>query len=112
MDLVEDMDDLIDRHFANRQDYQRLNPLEDIESDRVFQSRYRFNKGNFERLTEELTPLFDVRRSEEACSVEHIVGSALEMMAGGHFFRLNGNCGGISLSTAHRNLYRFYTINS
>ena len=36
MDLVEDMDDLIDRHYANLQDYQRVNPLEDIGSDMLF----------------------------------------------------------------------------
>ena len=82
MDLVEDMDDLIDRHYANLQDYQRVNPLEDIGSDMLFQSWYRFNKCNFERLTEELTPLFDVRRSAEVCSAEQIVDSALEIMAG------------------------------
>ena len=78
----------------------------------LFQSRYRFNKCNFERLTEELTPLFDVRRSAEACSAEQIVGSALEIMAGAHSFHLNGNCGGFSIATGHRNLYRFYNINS
>ena len=112
MDLVEDYDDLIDRHYANVQEYHRIEPLESTANNRLFQARYRFNKFNFEKLTDELTPLFDVRRHAQGCTAEQIVGSALELMAGAHFFRLNGNCGGISQATAHRHLYRFYTIYS
>ena len=59
MDLVEDYDDLIDRHYANVQEYHRIEPLESTANNRLFQARYRFNKFNFEKLTDELTPLFD-----------------------------------------------------
>ena len=72
--IIEDFDDLIDRHYANIQDYQTLQPLVDIASDRLFQARYRFNKFNFEKRINELNQLFEVRRTVEACSPEQIVG--------------------------------------
>ena len=64
----------------------RIEPLENTTNNRLFQARYRFNKSNFEKLTDELTPLFNIRRTAEACSIEQIVGLALELMAGTHFF--------------------------
>ena len=39
MDLVEDMDDQIDQYYANLVDYHRLNPMEDIGSERIFKQR-------------------------------------------------------------------------
>ena len=52
MDLVEDYDDLIDRHYANVQEYHRIEPLESTANNRLFQARYRFNKFNFGKLAE------------------------------------------------------------
>ena len=69
MDLVEDYDDLIDRHYASLQDYHRIEPLENTANNRLFQARYLFNMFNFEKLNDELTPLFDVRRTAERLAV-------------------------------------------
>ena len=36
MDLVEDYDDLIDRHYANLHEYHRIEPLENTANNRLF----------------------------------------------------------------------------
>ena len=83
----------------------RVNPYDFYECDTQFKAIYRFNKVNCEQLTNLVQPFFDINRNR-GCDPRQIVCSGLEVMAGGHFFRVNGYACGISTSTAWRNLYR------
>ena len=86
----------------------RLNPLNDIPNDWEFKARYRFDKLNIQRLVDLITPLLDITTTNRGlpCSAQQIVCSGLEILAGGHFFRVNGYCGGMATGTAWSNLYR------
>ena len=87
----------------------RVNPYEIYVCDRQFKARYRFNKVSCAQLTNLVQPFFDINRNNHGlpCNPQQIVCSGLELMAGGHFFRVNGYASGISTTTAWRNLYRF-----
>ena len=87
----------------------RADPLLDIPNDREFKSRYRFVKHNVRRLVDMCVPIFNIKNNRRGlpCSAEQIVCSALEIMAGGHFFRVNGYAGGLCTGTAWKNLYRY-----
>lgn len=87
----------------------RADPLADIPNPREFKARYRFSKDNVRRLIGMVTPIFNINNSQRGlpCTPEQIVCSALEIMAGGHFFRVNGYGGGLCTTTAWINLYRY-----
>ena len=86
----------------------RLNPL-NIPNDREFKARYRFNKDNFRNIVEELCPHLKNPTTNRGlpCSPELIVGTGLEIMAGGHFFRVASSSTGVSTGTALNHLYRY-----
>ena len=49
MDLIEDYEDSIDRHYANFQDYHRLEPLEHIANDKIIPSKISFQYIQFNK---------------------------------------------------------------
>ena len=114
-DFQDEMDDLVDGYVHHVAQNQRrviipwvwLDPFA-TPSEREFTSRYRFSKDNCNRLVNMVTPLFDLNRNRrgEPCSARQIVCSGLEILAGGHFFRVNGYGGGIGKSTAWNNMYK------
>ena len=86
----------------------RVDPFNNYISERQFKARYRFNKRNCNQLVQMVIPYFDInnRRRGQPVAPQQIVCSGLDIMAGGHFFRVNGYGGGLGTSTAWRCLYR------
>ena len=114
MDFLDIEDAIIlDRHLNNPFRFQRrllnrVNPIEDTPNPRTFKSRYRFDRDNVMRILDLVEPIFYINRNRRGnpCSPLQIVCSALEILGGGHFFRVNGYAGGIGGTTAWTNLYR------
>ena len=86
----------------------RVDPFNNYISERQFKARYRFNKRNCNQLVQMVIPYFDInnRRRGQPVAPQQIVCSGLDIMAGGHFFRVNGYGGGLGTSTAWKCLYR------
>ena len=87
----------------------RLNPL-NIPNDREFKARFRFNKDNFRNIVEELCPHLKIQTTNHGlpCSPELLIGTGLEIMAGGHFFRVASLSTGVATATASNHLYRYW----
>ena len=70
--------------------------------------RFRFDRPNLHKVLELVKPFLDLGDSNRGLpiSAELIVCSALEMMAGGHFYRVGGYTSGTALSTAWKNMKR------
>ena len=79
----------------------RLNPL-DIPNEFEFKSRYRFNKESIQEIVELTSPFITLKPHNRGlpCSVEQIVCTGLEVVAGGHFFRVAGYGNGVCTTTA------------
>ena len=103
MDMLNFIDDLDlpdppQIHMYQRMQHNRINPLQDIHSPITFKRRYHFNKENVIKITEMVRPIFDINDYNQQgipLNAEQIVCSALELMSGGHFFRVNGDAGGV-----------------
>ena len=84
----------------------RINPLQDIHSPTTFKQRYHFNKENVIKIVEMVRPIFDINNQRARdqrgipLTAEQIVCSALELMSGGHFFRVNADASGVGYGTA------------
>ncbi|XP_023336552.1 uncharacterized protein LOC111707651 [Eurytemora carolleeae] len=87
----------------------RLDPFTDIQNEREFKARFRFDRPNLHKVVELVKPFLDLGDSNRGLpiSAELIVCSALEMMAGGHFYWVGGYTCGTALSTAWKNMKRF-----
>ena len=70
--------------------------------------RFRFDRENIFRIVQLVTPHLGrpVNNRGRPLSPEQIVCCGLEVLAGGHFFRIAGYCQGISTATAWKCLYR------
>ena len=64
---------------------------------------------NVQRLADLLRDQLNVNPTNRGlpCSVEQIVCSVSEILAGGQFFRVNSYAGGVCKSMAWKNLYRW-----
>ena len=61
------------------------------------------------KITEMVRPIFDINNYNQRglpLTAEQIVCSAFEVMSGGHFFRVNGDAGGVGYVTTRRSLYK------
>ena len=89
----------------------RVDPLDLPDS--YFKSRFRFSKNGVRRLVDLVRPNLNLNednpnaRRGQPFSAEQIVCSALNIMGGGHFQRVQGDCTGSVPSTAHKFLYKF-----
>ena len=111
LNFIDDLDlpDPPPIHRYPKMNRTRINPLQDIPSPTIFKQRYHFTKENVIKITEMVRPIFDINNYNQRglpLTAEQIVCSALEVMSGGHFFRVNGDAGGMGYGTARRSLYR------
>ena len=82
---------------------------------REFKIRYRFDKDNVRIIADIVRPHIHLFKPGDGMgagrptllSVEQIVCLGLEFLAGGHFFRVEGVCSGISTAAAWNYVYRF-----
>ena len=117
-DELDDLDDIAVLHdieqlgqYLPRTPFQprnRFNPIIDMQNEREFKLRFRFNKKSVEKLVQMVEPhlKFPTNKRGLPCTAEQIVCTGLELMAGGHFFRVAGYTTGVSTATAWRHLYR------
>ena len=78
--------------------------------DREFKMRYRFDKDHVVHLANMLAPHLvrnDVHHGYQRLTPLETVCSALDILGGGHFQRVEGVCANMCTTSAHRSLHRF-----
>lgn len=95
-----------ERHPVVRRD--RNHPLVHVLNDREFKARYRLTKPHIQRLVALVEPHLNIADNNRGLpfGAEQIVCTALEIMAGGHFFLVEGAVAGMTTTSAWRCLYR------
>ena len=120
-DYLEELLDVADLAEAQQQQQQeqvprapvwrrnRLDPLNDNPNVREFKARYRFNCENVMKIVELVRPHLHNSNNNRGlpCTIEQIVCSGLEELAGGQFFRVAGYASGICKGIAWNHLYKF-----